>query len=134
MNLETLATDTPATLIHSHTGKEVEDCVLPAGTKFQREPAVDKLAPSILVDGYRYALEGEPSVLTSLWEIGHRVIHGKAIPCTIMEGALGNGRTEKSLRVTRVLNGCVACEQGSTSDPQFVPEAMARTILVSKDT
>ncbi len=60
-----LQSDTPATLIHGVTGREAEECILPAGTQytvdlppqpfafFSGEP--DYAIPGlIMVEGYRY--------------------------------------------------------------------------------
>ena len=60
-----LGADTRATLIHGKTGQEVEDTLLLKGTVYTREgtaapnPVTGAEAHTILVEGYRYRVEGE---------------------------------------------------------------------------
>lgn len=55
----------------------------------------------------------------------------KRVDCTIVEGGLGNGRSERSLVVyTYIISGHVTVEQGTTADPVFVTPEQAEAVTV----
>lgn len=71
----------------------------------------------------------------TLWEAYRTANRRRAAITTHLapEQGLGNGRTERSLRVrARLVNGHVAVQQGASSDWTFVPVEKAKTITVER--